>query len=51
MITTLRHIVRRKLLTTVLCVALLWPQLVSAEIIITLKKDFIKTFAYLADDT
>ena len=44
MITTLRHIVRRKLLTTALCGSLLWPQLVYAEITITLKKDFIKTF-------
>jgi hypothetical protein len=44
MITTLRRFISRKLLATVLGVVLLWPQLASAEITITLRKDFIKTF-------
>jgi hypothetical protein len=44
MIVTLRQIVRRRLLTSALCGSLLWPQLVYAEITITLKKDFIKKF-------
>jgi hypothetical protein len=44
MIAMLGQVLRRRLLTAALCGSLLWPQLVDAEIIITLKKDFIKKF-------
>jgi hypothetical protein len=44
MIKSLRQIVFRILLATALCSSLLWPQLVRAEITITLKRDFIKKF-------
>ena len=44
MINAHRYSIRRILLATSLCGSLLWPQLVHAEILITLKKDFIKKF-------